>query len=387
MADVATGVGPFLAIYLTAARHWDPASVGLVVSAQSIAAVVAQGPAGWIVDWSHRKVWLVVGAAVCVALGCLGIVAAAHPWSEVLQQILIGVAGAFFPPAIAAISLGIVGQSGLSRRVGRNETYNHAGNVTFALLAGAVGTRFGPQWIFYASAVLALATMGAACAIRSGDIDNEMARGAVNNAPGGPSPALASFRDLVRNRSLRAFTVSVILFHFANAAMLPLVGELLSRGKDAKASLYMSACIIAAQCVMVPIAFATGKLADPWGRKPLFLLAFAVLTVRGFLYTLGHGAAYLLAVQSLDGVGAAIFGVLWVLIIADLSVGTGRFNLLQGVIQAALGMGAFLSNLLAGLVVKHLGHNVAFLGLASVALTGLLFFSFFMPETKRFRVA
>src|SRR5436305_7710222 len=128
--------------------------------------------------------------------------------------------------------------------------------------------------------------------------------------------------------------------------MLPLVGELLSKGQDRKSSFFMSACVIAAQFVMIPVAMVTGKLADPWGRKPLFLIGFGVLAVRGIPYTLDKGPAYLLSVQALDGVGAAIFGVLWVVIIADLAKGTGRFNLLRGVIQAALGLGAFLSNFL-----------------------------------------
>jgi len=243
MADVNTGIGPFLAIYLTATRHWNPASVGIVVSAQSIASVIAQGPAGWLVDWSQHKKHLIIGAAAAVALGCFGIVWARAEPSEILSCL----------------------------------------------------------WIFM---------------------------------------------------------VSVVLFHFANAAMLPLVGELLSKGNDGKSSFYMSACIIAAQFVMIPIAFLTGKLADPWGRKPLFLIGFAVLTLRGILYTLGKGAFYLLAVQSLDGVGAAISGVLWVIIISDLAKGTGRFNLLQGLIQAALGIGAFLSNFLAGFVVKRQASSI-----------------------------
>jgi MFS family permease len=147
MADVNTGIGPFLAIYLTATRHWNPASVGMVVAAQGISSVVAQGPAGWLVDWSQHKKRLIMSAAAVVALGCLGIVAAANETAEILTQILIGVAAALFPPTIAAISLGIVGKEKLSRRIGRNETFNHAGNVTFALMAGAAGTWLG-WWLW-----------------------------------------------------------------------------------------------------------------------------------------------------------------------------------------------------------------------------------------------
>jgi MFS family permease len=386
MADVATGIGPFLAIYLTATRHWDPGSVGMVVAVQAVAGVVAQAPAGWLVDNSNRKKWLVIFGAMLVAVGCVAIVLAPNMASEVGVQIVIGLTAAIFPPAIAAIALGIVGKSKLSRRAGRNEGFNHAGNVVFAVLAGGIGAAFGQQWIFYASALFATGTVISAWVIRDEDIDNQAARAASegdsSNKNDTKSPRLASLSDLLGDRRILIFTASVVLFHFANAAMLPLVGELLSKGKDGASSMYMSACIVAAQLVMIPVAILTGKLADPWGRKPLFLTGFAVLALRGVLYTLGKGAVYLIAVQSLDGVGAAIFGVLWVIIISDLARGTGRFNLLQGAIQAALGLGAFLSNFLAGFVVKSLGHNAGFLGLAGIASIGLVFFALFMPETK-----
>jgi MFS family permease len=382
MADVNTGIGPFLAIYLTATRHWDPASVGIVAAAQGIASVVAQAPAGWIVDNSTKKKWLLIAGALIVAAGCIGIVVAPTVPSEIATQIVIGVTAAIFPPAIAAIALGTVGKARLSGRAGRNEGFNHAGNVVFALLAGGIGAALGQQWIFYSSAFFATGTVIAAWMIRNEDIDNEVARAADDDSAGQSRPHLASLTDLLRDRRILVFTASVALFHFANAAMLPLVGELLSKGKDGASSLYMSACIVAAQFVMIPVALLTGKLADSWGRKPLFLIAFAVLALRGILYTAGKGAIYLVAVQSLDGVGAAIFGVLWVIIISDLAKGTGRFNLLQGAIQAALGLGAFLSNFLSGFVVQRFGHNVGFLGLAGVALVGLAFFASFMPEMK-----
>ncbi len=273
MADVNTGIGPFLAIYLTATRHWNPASVGVVISTQSIASVVAQGPAGWLVDWSQHKKHLIIGGADAVALGCLGIVWSRSGPAEILTQILIGVAAALLPPTIAAISLGIVGKQKLSRRIGRNETFNHAGNVTFALLAGAAGTWLGQQWIFYASAIVATCTIGASSSIRSEDIDNEVARASNEEEDHGKPASVASFRDLRANSFLWIFTASVVLFHLANAAMLPLVGELLTKGKYGKSSLYMSACIIAAQLVMI-----AGFLLKSFGYNVGFAgLAFVAL--------------------------------------------------------------------------------------------------------------
>jgi MFS family permease len=145
----------------------------------------------------------------------------------------------------------------------------------------------------------------------------------------------------------------------------------------------MSACIVIAQFVMMPVALATGRLSDRIGRKPLFLFGFAVLATRGVLYTFGKGTLYLVGVQSLDGIGAGIFGVLWTVIIADLAQGTGRFNLLQGSIQAALNLGAFLSNFVAGFVARSAGFNAAFLMLAAIAAAGFVYFAIAMPETVR----
>ena len=161
-----------------------------------------------------------------------------------------------FPTGDAAISLGVVGKEKLSRRVGRNESFNHAGNVVFAILAGAVGTWIGQAWIFYASAIVAAGTILAAASIRSEDIDNEAARAAEEdpeaaNRRRSRRSRPASFRELLRDNCLWIFTASVVLFHFANAAMLPPVGELLSKGQDTKSSFFMSACVMAAQFLMI----------------------------------------------------------------------------------------------------------------------------------------
>jgi len=384
MADVLTGLGPFLAIYLAATRHWNSAQVGLVLSAQSLATVAAQVPAGALIDASPRKRWLVVAAASAIAAGCFATVLVHGFLSMILAQVLTGCAAAIFPIAIAAISLGVVGKRSLPGRIGRNEAFNHAGNLSFALLAGVVGTYLSQESIFYASALLAAGTIAAALFIRERDINHRLARETVEETPSTEAeatPRSSSWRVLFEDRRIAIFAASVVLFHFANAAMLPLVGELLSTGRPHDSSFFMSACILVAQFVMVPVALVTGRAAHR-GRKVPFLVGFAVLALRGILYTLSHNSIYLVMVQSLDGVGAAIFGVLWVLITADLAKGTGRFNTLQGTIQACLGVGALLSNGLAGFVVKNLGYDAGFLMLASIAVLGSALFYFAMPETK-----
>jgi MFS family permease len=143
----------------------------------------------------------------------------------------------------------------------------------------------------------------------------------------------------------------------------------------------MSSCIVAAQLVMLPIAVVVGRTADKWGRKPLFLVGFAVLPVRAALYTLSDNSFWLIGVQLLDGVGAGIFGALTPLVIADIMRGTGRYNLAQGGIATVQGIGASLSGLVAGVIVDRFGYSAAFLALAAAAAVALIVFTLAMPET------
>jgi MFS family permease len=186
---------------------------------------------------------------------------------------------------------------------------------------------------------------------------------------------------LLENRGLLIFCLCCVTFHLANAAMLPLVGQKLALQDRNQGTALMAGCIVAAQVVMTPMAMLVGRRADIWGRKPLFLIGFAILSFRGFLYPLSDDRYYLFAIQSLDGVGAGLYGALFPLVVADLTRGTGHFNLAQGAVITAQGIGAALSTSLAGLVVVHAGYSTAFLVLAGVAAAGFLLYFFFMPET------
>ena len=144
----------------------------------------------------------------------------------------------------------------------------------------------------------------------------------------------------------------------------------------------MSFCMIAAQGVMLPIAILVGRRADSWGRRPIFLIAFAVLPIRAALYILSGNAFWLIGVQLLDGVGAGIYGALTPLVIADIMRGTGRYNLAQGAVATTMGIGASLSALFAGEMVDHFGYSVSFLALGAAAAIAFLVFFGFMPETR-----
>jgi len=383
LADVAGGLGPYLAVYLLAVRHWNEARIGIVMSVAGIAGIVAQMPAGALVDASRRKRELIAAAVLAVMAGTLALPAVDGFWPVAMAQAGVGAAGAVFGPAVAAISLGIVGHARFAARIGRNEAFNHAGNAVAAAIAGGIAYQFGPTAIFYLLAGLAIATLTAVAAIPAVAIDHDVARGLVDGRRTADQPT--GFSAIAADRHVLIFAVCVVLFHLANAAMLPLVGQKLALRDENQGTAAMSLCILAAQLVMVPMALLVGRKADSWGRKPLFLAGFLILTLRGALYPLSDNAGWLLGVQLLDGVGAGLFGALFPLIVADLTWGTGRFNTVRGAIQAAQGVGAALSTTLAGLIVVVHGYSAAFLTLAGIAAVGMMAFLILMPETKDIR--
>jgi MFS family permease len=118
------------------------------------------------------------------------------------------------------------------------------------------------------------------------------------------------------------------------------------------------------------------------GRKRILMIGFAALPIRGVLFTLTHDPYLLVAIQILDGVGAGIFGVMWVIIVSDLAKGTGRFNLIQGAISTGVAIGASLSNVMTGFIVERAGYNAGFLVLAAIAVVALAVLGLAMPETS-----
>jgi predicted MFS family arabinose efflux permease len=378
LADVQTGVGPFLAIYL-AGYGWNEQRVGVALTVGGIAGILTQTPAGALVDRLRSKRALIAAAVVALAAGALLVALLPNFGSVMSAQVLIGGTSSIFGPAICAVSLGIVGHKLFDRRQGRNQAFNSAGNVLAAVSMGLLGYFVSNRSIFFFVSICAVPTILTLLVIRPEEIDYERARGGKEGDEDG-KPVGAS--ALLKDRPLLIFLVCAVMFHFANAAMLPLLGEMLAKGQGRSSMMFMSACVVTTQLVVTLIAAWSGRMAGAWGRKPLLLSAFGVLPVRGVLYTLTHKTVALVAIQVLDGVGAGIFGVVSVLVIADLTRGSGRFNLTLGAISTAVGIGASLSQAIAGSIVHHFGFNAGFLFLAAVAAAALVILFLFMPETR-----
>ncbi|MDH1629880.1 MFS transporter [Pseudomonas mosselii] len=382
LADVRDGLGPYLAIYLLAVHHWEPGSIGLVMTLASVTALLTQTPAGALIDRTTAKRAVMVIAALLVTGSCLVL-----PWVTsvalvTLTQAISALAGSVFAPAIAAISLGLTGPRAFTRRMGRNETFNHAGNACSAVLAGGLAYLFGPVAVFYLMAAMTVASLIAISRVPATAIDHDLARG-LDPRPPGQHAHPAGLAVLLHNRPLLLFAVCCALFHLANAAMLPLVGQKLAQANLQLATSLTSACIVAAQLVMVPMALLAGARADRWGRKPLLLAGFLILPLRGVLYVMSDDPFWLVAVQLLDGIGAGLFGALFPVVVKDLTQGSGRFNVSLGALSTAFGLGAALSPGFAGLVVQSAGYDAAFLTLAGIATAALLLLWLAMPETRR----
>ena len=378
-ADVRGAVGPYLNVFLVTRQHWSQSAVGLVTTVGGLLGLAVQTPIGAAIDETRAKRGIIVLALAVLAITAAIIFAWPTFWPVAIANSLMAIAGDVFGPAVAALTLGLYARKKLARRMGRNSAFDHAGNVAIALLAGAVGYAFSQRAVFLLVPVFAVLTSIAVLSIPYKAIDLDRARDLDGEAGAAGSPA--GYGILFKTRPLVIFGLCVMLFHFANAPLLPLVGQKLAAAYPKEATAMMSTCIIAAQAVMLPIALLVGRTADSWGRKPLFLAGFAVLPIRAVLYTLSDNSFWLIGVQLLDGVGAGIFGALTPLVIADIMRGSGRYNLAQGAVATMQGIGASLSGLAAGEIVDHFGYSATFLALGAAALVAAIVFALGMPET------
>jgi predicted MFS family arabinose efflux permease len=380
LADVQTGFGPFVAVYLTT-QKWTQVEIGLVLSIGGLVALIGQMPGGAIVD-AARSERLVAGLAVAT-IGVSALSYAAWPIFPVVvaAATLHAAASCVLGPAIAAISLGLVGPFAIGERLGRNARYASLGNGVAAAVMGTAGYLLSSRSVFLVTFILAIPTLLALKSIREREIDAERAHGAVVREV--PDANATSVLRLLRQRPLLIFAGSVLLLQLANAAMLPIMAGVVTTRSSQWAPVLIAACIIVPQAIVALAAPSVGRKAQQWGRRPLLLLGFGALAIRGVLFASVSDPYLLVAVQVFDGITAAVFSVMIPLIVADIAFGSGHFNLAQGIVGTATGIGASLSTVLAGYVSDKLGSSVAFLGLASVAATGLAMIWLVMPETRR----
>ena len=380
LADVQTGFGPFIAVYLTTEK-WTQVEIGLILSVSGLTSLLGQMPGGALVDWA-RSERLVAGLAVA-AIGVSALAYAVWPIFPIVlcAALLHAVSSCVLGPAIAAISLGLVGQSAISRRLGRNARFASIGSGIAAAVMGTFGYLLSSRAVFLVTVALTIPTILALACVRADDINPDRCHGAIPRKDD-TGPATTSIMMLARNRPLLEFALVVMLFHFANAAMLPLIGSFMTTQSAAWAPALIAACMIVPQIVVAVMSPWVGRRAQTWGRRPLLLIATGALVCRGILFAFVRDPHLLVVIQMLDGVAAAVLGVLVPLVIVDVTYGSGHFNLAQGIVGTATGIGASVSMLFASYLSDHFGSEVAFLSLAVSAAMALALVWLTMPETR-----
>jgi MFS family permease len=378
VADMQTGFGPFLAVYLTT-QKWNQADIGLVLAIGSIGGLVSQLPGGWLIDTVRSKRRAAMTAVVGIGASALLIAIAPSFLGIVAAKLLHVGSSAVLGPAIAAITLGLVGHAAVGPRLGRNARFASIGNGLAAGAMGACGYFISPLAVFVVTAALAVPTLLALAQIREAEIDPIRADGGISGSA--PDQIASGVGALLCNRSLITLSACVFLFHAANAAMLPLVGAEMTVRSAQWATVLIAVCIFVPQLIVALIAPRVGQLAVTKGRRPVLLIGFAALPARAAILAFNSDPAVIVAAQMLDGLCAAVLGVLVPLSLADISRGTGRFNLAQGIVASVTGIGAALSTTLAGYLAHRFGTPIAFLGLAATAALAFLTVLLAMPET------
>jgi MFS family permease len=373
LADIQTGFGPFVAIYLTA-HEWAQFDIGLVLTAGGLVALAGQMPGGALVDAMRSARLVATLAVVGICLSALAL--AIWPVFSVVMaaRVLHATSSCVLGPVIAALSLGLVGHAALGERLGRNARFASIGNGIAAAAMGACGYLVSNQAVFFLTAALAAPAILALSRIRTSDI--------VRSVHHDAAAASKGLRSVLSDRRLLIFAGCILVFQLANAAMLPLMGSIFTMRSSELASTLIGACIVVPQLIVAGFAPLVGRVADSWGRRPLLLSCFAALALRGVLFALVTNPYLVVAVQILDGVSAAVLGVMLPLVVADIMRGTGRFNLGLGIVGSAVGIGAALSTTLAGYTIDHFGSSAAFFGLASIAVCGLGLVWLLLPETR-----
>jgi len=378
LADVQTGFGPFIAVYLTT-QKWTQVEIGLILSVSGLVALLGQIPGGALVDWA-RSERLVAGLSVA-AIGTSALAYAAWPIFPVVLSaaVLQAAASCVLGPTIAAISLGLVGRAGIGQRLGRNARFASIGSGLAAAGMGACGYFFSSRSVFLITLLLTIPTIVSCALIRADEINPQLAHGVDES---GNNKRTTTVVALAKNGPLMKFALVLFMFQFANAAMLPLLGSFITLQSSTLAPAVIAACMVVPQIVVALLSPSIGFRVQTWGRRPLLLVGIGALALRALLFAFVRDPNLLVLFQVLDGISASVFSVLTPLIVVDVTYGSGHFNVAQGIVGTATGIGASVSVLLAGYVADHAGSSAAFLALGIIAVAAFNLVWFVMPETR-----
>jgi predicted MFS family arabinose efflux permease len=363
MADIQAGIGPFLGVFLLA-HGWKSGMIGTVMTVGGAAAMLLTTPIGALVDATARKRLYVVLASLCSVAGSAVVLLSQDFWIVAGSQVATAISGAAIAPAVAGITLGIVGQAGFNRQMGRNQAFNHAGNMVGAGLSGLLGWQFGFPAVFLLAAAFGALAIVSVLAIPNRSIDDRIARGLSHDA----SDRAGTWDMLWQCRPLLALAAALLLFHLGNAAMLPLYGLAVVATVHGNGPGFVAMTVVVAQGVMIVMSIVAMRMAEKEGFWLVLLASFLSLPIRGVVAAGLIAEWGVLPVQALDGIGAGLQSVAVPGLVARLLDGTGRVNVGLGAVMTAQGIGAALSPALGGWVAERMGYPASFLVLGALSV-------------------
>jgi len=424
--------------FLIVAKGYSEKQVGILFFVFGMSQFLFQAPAGYLYDYTEKKVLWLSSAGVLTTLLTVATAMLANDNNFVLMvfiKFLQGGVTSFIPPGLNSITQGIVGSVGMTQQVSVNEMMNHLGTAILVLLGSIVAYILYPNIgvLFVVSPIACILFIFFLNKIKPGDIDHDAARGLKTEIqnddnpsyvpPGGMEGSVASSKKNLKNKPsfvfgfgettavnptgkrqadtplqilrdpiLLLFIAICFLFHCSNGTILPLVMQTLAIGNGSVGMLMSGMCITIAQIVMVFAAKICGTYSGKYGRKWLFLVGLSIVPIRcailaGLLTLKGDGEATLLwqtvtlSTQVLDGVGAGIFGTMYILVTSDISGGTGRFGLTLGLTTAAMSIGGTVSGYIGQAFAEDYGYLQAFWILCVLSTVPALLYFLCMPET------
>ncbi|SHL47803.1 Predicted arabinose efflux permease, MFS family [Bradyrhizobium lablabi] len=364
MADMQAGVAPFLGVFLLA-HGWESGLIGTVMTVGGIAGMIMTTPAGAMIDATTNKRAFVIVPGIFTVIASAVILVSQRFWIVAVSQVATAIAGAALVPAVTGITLGIVHQAGFNRQNGRNQAFNHAGNMVGAALSGLLGWTFGFGAVFILAAVFGALSIISVLIIPREAIDDRVARGSSDDNSQGPPSA---WRVLLECKPLLVLAAALMLFHLGNAAMLPLYGLAVVSAQQGNGAGFVALTIVVAQAVMVAASLVAMRMAEKQGYWLVLLISFIALPVRGLIAASSIKYWGVFPVQALDGIGAGLQSVVVPSLVARILNGTGRINVGQGAVMTAQGLGAALSPAMGGWLAQVFGYPAALMVLGSIAI-------------------
>ena len=376
LGELGDGLNIFQGVYLVGVG-WNEGRVGIALSLMGLTALIVQPWAGdWVDKTTVDRRFFLAAASIVTALSASAILLVNESNNNhmliFITKVIEGVAASFIGPCLAALTLASFGPARFDKIMASNILWGHVGSVVAAVLAGGVAYMFYPDVQYCFLIIGASAVVAVLFTPHLPQGDSQMGRGfhgkvaidefgnkeelqSSESVPTGvdqPPPQAASYVSTFLNLRTGIVCFTGFFFHFANANVLLVLGELMGQGEEGapkRAAIpLIASAIVTAQLTMAAATSIGNRLTMAGvGRKPIFMAGLLTLPIRCALIILWRdaGDTWLLSTQVLDGLAGGFFGLLHPLLVADLTFGTGRFNVVMGLTASFFGYVVLVSDL------------------------------------------